>query len=412
MVNKAKGFTSRILHAEYLKKDSHNSLQMPIYNNASFEFETAEQMELTFQGRTADHSYSRISNPTVENFEQRIKVITGALNVTALSSGMAAISNTFFTIASAGSNIVTSKHLFGNTYVFLHSTIAAFGVEIRVCDLSNLSEVEKATDENTCAIFFETITNPQLEIVDIRKLADLAHSRFIPLVADSTLTPMNIFRASDFGVDIEVVSSTKCISGGATSIGGLIIDYGKFDWSHSAKLKAFAKKFGPFAFNAKLRKEVFRNLGACMSPQTAYLQSLGLETLKLRFDKASANCLALAKQLKDLDQIVSVNYPGLPDSEFYSLAVSQFGEFPGALLTFELHSKGQAFQFINKLKIIKRSTNLYDNKTLIIHPATTIFCEFDPLTRESIGVGDALIRLSVGIEDVEDLITDIQSALN
>jgi O-acetylhomoserine (thiol)-lyase len=411
MVHKLKGFNTSVIHAAYLKKDSHNALQMPIYSNAAFEFETAEQMELAFQGRVPDHSYSRISNPSIENFEQRIKAITGSLNVTALSSGMAAISNVFFTIASSGSNIVTSKHLFGNTYVFFQSTISVFGVEIRLCDLTNENEVEEAIDGNTCAIFFETITNPQLEIADIRKLATLAKAKHVPLIADSTLTPMNIFKAVDFGVDIEVVSSTKCISGGATSIGGLIIDYGKFDWNYSAKLKPYARKFGPFAFNAKLRKEVFRNLGACMSPFTAYLQSLGLETLKLRFDKAASNCLTLARHLQNLSQIGKVNYPGLVDSKFHEIGFNQFGKYPGALMTFELESRDHAFQFINRLKIIKRSTNVYDNKTLIIHPASTIFSEFVPALKESIGVKEEMLRLSVGIEDIDDIIEDIQLAL-
>jgi O-acetylhomoserine (thiol)-lyase len=411
MVKAPKGFNTKVIHAAYLKKDAHNSLQMPIYSNASFEFESAEQMEQAFQGRVPDHSYSRISNPTVENLEQRIKAITGAQNVTALSSGMAAISNVFFTIASAGSNIVSSKNLFGNTFVFFQSTISAFGVEIRFCDLNNEEEIERAVDENTCAIFFETITNPQLEIIDITRLSLLAKAKHVPLIADSTLTPPNIFKAVEFGVDIEVVSSTKCISGGATSVGGLIIDYGKFDWKYSAKLSVSAKKFGPFAFNAKLRKEIFRNLGACMSPYTAYLQSLGLETLGLRYTKASANCLAIAEHLKGLKQVKKVNYPGLAGSEFHEIAVQQFGNFPCALLTFELESKELAFSFLNKLKIIKRSTNVYDNKTLIIHPASTIFVDFDPVVKASIGVGEALLRLSVGIEETEDIIEDIDSAL-
>jgi O-acetylhomoserine (thiol)-lyase len=411
MVKKVKGFNTRLIHSAYLKKDSHSALQMPIYSNASFEFETAEQMELAFQGRVPDHSYSRISNPSTENFEQRIKAITDALNVTALSSGMAAISNVFFTIASSGSNIVTSRHLFGNTYVFLKSTIAVFGVKIRFCDLNNENELEQAIDQNTCAVFFETITNPQLEIADIRRLSQIAKSKHVPLVADSTLTPMNIFRASELGVDIEVVSSTKCISGGATSIGGLIIDYGKFDWSYSSKLKAYAKKFGPFAFNAILRKEVFRNLGACMSPFTAYLQGLGLESLQLRFDRAASNCLSLAKELQKLPQVRKVNYPGLADSEFHEIAMKQFGAFPGALLTFELESRDHVFRFINRLKLIKRSTNLYDNKTLIIHPASTIFSEFEPVVKESIGVKEEMLRLSLGIEDLKDILEDIHSAL-
>jgi O-acetylhomoserine (thiol)-lyase len=385
---------------------------MPIYSNASFEFETAEQMERAFLGRSPDHAYSRISNPTVENFEQRIRSITGALSVTALSSGMAAISNAILTLASVGSNLVTSKHLFGNTYVFFQNNLSVYGVEIRYCDLTDIKEVREAIDGNTMALFFETITNPQLEVADIRKLSEVARTVNVPLIADTTITPANIFRASDFGIDIEVVSSTKIISGGANSIGGLIIDYGRFDWSFSKMLKSWAARFGPMAFNAKLRKEVFRNLGSCMSPFTAYLQSLGLETVRLRFDRAAENCLELANFLKDSPDIQKVNYPGLKDSAFYDISKIQFGAYPGALLTFSLSSKENAFKFINNLRIIKRSSNLYDNKTLIIHPASTIFSDVDPAVRSSIGVDDTLIRLSVGIEDIGDLKEDISSSLS
>jgi O-acetylhomoserine (thiol)-lyase len=322
------GFTTRIIHSGYVKKDAHNALQMPIYSNASFEFGTAEQMEQAFLGKSPEHTYSRISNPTVENFERRVRMITGSLNTTALSSGMAAISNVFFTIASSGSNIVTSKHLFGNTYVFFKNNLSTFGVEVRFCDLTNEEEVSKYTDSNTCALFFETITNPQLEVADIRKLSRIAESRHIPLIADSTITPMNIFRALDYGVDIEVISSTKIISGGANSIGGLIIDYGRFDWSHSKAMNAWAKRFGPFAFNAKLRKEVFRNLGACMSPYTAYLQSLGMETLKLRFDKASANCHSLAQHMKRSSKKQKVTIPVFPVQLFIQSAAGNLENIP------------------------------------------------------------------------------------
>src|ERR1035437_6124036 len=261
-----KGFSTKVIHAEYSKKDAHNALQMPIYSNAAFEFESAELMEEAFLGRTPSHAYSRISNPTVENFEQRIRSITGALSVTALSSGMAAISNVFFTIAKAGDNIITSKHLFGNTYSFFTSTLKAFGVESRFCDLTNPEEIINAIDGNTIAVFFETITNPQLEIADINTLSKIAKEHGVVVIADSTLTPPNIFNAQAFGVDIEAISSTKIISGGATSLGGLILDYGQFDWSGFSKLSELAKRFGPFAFNAKLRKEIHRNLGACLSP--------------------------------------------------------------------------------------------------------------------------------------------------
>lgn len=406
-----KGFSTKIIHSAYLKEDVHHALHMPIYSNAAFEFENAEQMENAFLGRQPDHMYSRISNPTVENFEQKIKAITGALSVTALSSGMAAISNVFFTFAEAGDNIITSKHLFGNSFSFFNSTLRAFGVEPRFCDLTDINDIERNIDNKTKALFFETITNPQLEVVDIHQLSLIARNHQLLLIADSTITPFNIFKAKDLGVNIEVISSTKIISGGATSIGGLIVDYGTFDWKSIPKLESLAHKFGPFAFNAKLRKEVFRNLGACLSPFNAYLQSIGLETLDLRYAKAASNCIRMAEFLKQHNRVVSVNFPGLKDSPFYDISKNQFGGLPGAVLSFNLTSKEECYEFLNKLTIIRRATNLFDNKTLIMHPASTIFCEYSKAARDDMGVPDTLIRLSLGIEDIDDLIGDINNAL-
>ena len=409
---KPNGFTTRIIHTPYAREDAHHALHQPIYSNAAFDFESAEQMELTFQGRLPVHAYSRISNPTVENFELRIKQITGALNVTALSSGMAAVSNAIFMLASSGSNIIASKHLFGNTYVFFESTIKDFGIETRFCDLTNNEEVKANIDENTVAIFVETITNPQLEVVDLKSLSDTAHALNVPFIADSTLTPPNVFSAKDFGIDIEIISSTKCISGGGTSVGGLIVDYGTFNWSKSKKLASYAKRFGPYAFNYKLRREIFRNLGACLSPFAAFLQSLGLETLQLRFEKAANNCRELAEFLISLPEIKQVNYPGIKGTEFYEISEKQFGKFPGAMLTFDFSTREECFNFMNKLELIRRATNVYDNKTLILHPASTIYCDFDQEKKESLHVSDTMLRLSLGIEDIEDLKNDLIQAIS
>jgi O-acetylhomoserine (thiol)-lyase len=406
------GFTTRIIHNPYAKEDINRALIQPIYSNATFDFESAEQMELAFQGRFPAHSYSRISNPTVENLELRVKEITGSLNVTALSSGMAAISNTILLLASAGSNIIISRYLFGNTYLLITSTMKEYGIESRFCDLNNTAEVIKAIDSKTIAVFVETITNPQLEVVDLLKLSAAAHDNNVPLLADSTLTPPNVFRAKELGVDIEIISSTKCFSGGATSTGGLIVDYGSFDWGKSTKLAPLAKRFGPMAFNYKLRREIFRNFGSCMSPFAAYFQSLGLETLQLRFEKAVSNCVEIARLLTGLPEVRKVNYPGIKGSAYYEVSRRQFGDFPGALLTFDLESREACFAFMNRLNIIKRATNLYDNKTLIIHPASTIYCDFDAAELMSLSVNDTTLRLSAGIEDTEDLKNDILEAIN
>jgi len=404
-------FDAQFMHTPYAKNDPYGALNMPIYQNAAFEFESAELMEAAFLGRTSDHTYSRISNPTVQNFENRIQNITGALSVTALNSGMAAISNTIISIAQSGSNIVTSKHLFGNTYSFFASTMAAFGVETRFCDLTNLDELESNIDANTCAVFLEIITNPQMEVVDLKKIAEISTKMCVPLVADTTIVPFCAFKAKDWGINIEIVSSTKYISGGATSLGGLIIDYGNFNWISSPKLHVIAKDLGLSAFTVKLKKEIHRNLGSYMSPQTAYQQSLGLETLSLRYEKATSTCMSLVQKLENVSEIVAVNYNGLESNEFHELSLKQFGQKPGAMFTFNLVSREACFNFLNRLKIIKRATNLFDNKTLAIHPASTIFGNFTPSTRDEMHVSDNTIRISVGLEDVEILYNDFLQAL-
>ena len=212
-----KGFNKKAIHTKYIKDDPYGALSMPVYHSAAFEFESAEAMALAFTGQTSDFVYARISNPTVQQFENKVKNLTGAFSVTALNSGMSAISNALMTLAYSGSNIITSRHLFGNTYSFLDVTLAAFGVETRFCDLTKPEEIEKNIDENTCAVFLEIITNPQMEVVDLEEIAKLCKKNAIPLIADTTIIPFSNFNAGEFGVDIELVSSTKYISGGATS---------------------------------------------------------------------------------------------------------------------------------------------------------------------------------------------------
>ena len=403
--------TGKILNTPYGKSDTYGALSMPVYQTAAFEFETAEEMEAAFKGKSADHTYSRITNPTVQYFESRIQSVTNALSVTAVNSGMAAITNTIFTLAQTGSNIVTSKFLFGNTYSFFATTLAAFGVEIRFCDFKNLDEVESKTDNNTCAVFLEIITNPQMEVADLNAISKFCIQKGVPLIADTTIIPFSNFKACNFGVNIEIVSSTKYISGGATSLGGLIIDYGNFDWQSSPKLHMMVKEFGPASFTAKLRKEILRNLGAYMTPQVAYLQTLGLETLTLRYEKATNTCFELVKRLENLQLVESVNYTGLPTNEFYELSCSQFGDRPGAMFTFDLASRDACFSFLNKLKLVRRATNLFDNKTLAIHPESTIYGTFTSEIRNDMNISDKTIRISVGLEDVEDLFVDFEQAM-
>lgn len=406
-----KGFNKKAIHTKFIKNDPYGALSMPVYHTAAFEFESAEAMELAFTGKSPDFVYARISNPTVQHYEESIKNITGALSVTALNSGMAAISNTLITLASAGSNIVTSRHLFGNTYSFFTATLAAFGVETRFCDLTDIHAIEKNIDENTCAVFLEIITNPQMEVADLEKISTITKKHHVPLIADTTIIPFCSFNAGESGVDIEIVSSTKYLSGGATSIGGLILDYGKFDWNQTKKLRILAKEHGKGAFTFKLKREIHRNLGAYMTPQVAYMQSLGLETLALRYTKSSETAGKLAELLSKQSFVTAVNYPGLKNNKYYELSKKQFGIYPGAMLTFDLASSEECFRLMNHLKLIKRATNLFDNKSLAIHPYSTIYGNFTSEAKKLMHVSDKTIRLSVGLEDIDDLLQDIVDAM-
>ncbi|MDR1415781.1 MAG: PLP-dependent transferase [Odoribacteraceae bacterium] len=402
---------TEILHVPYPVADPHGALNMPVYHSVAYEFDTAEQMELAFTGKSPEHVYSRITNPTVQYFEQRVKAASGAAEVISFNSGMAAIANALVAVGRAGGNIVTSPHLFGNTFSLIAYTLAEFGVEPRFCDLTNPAEVERLVDENTCAVFLEVITNPQMEVVDLKALSEICHRAGTPLVADTTVIPFTAFRAAEFGVDVEVVSSTKYISGGATSLGGLLLDHDTFDWRQSAKLRPLVGQFPVSAFSAKVRREIHRNLGACMTPYVAQMQINGLETLELRYQRATRTCRDLAGRVAGLEGVVSVNYPGLPGHPCHDVSLAQFGEFPGAMFTFDLASREACFRLINRLQVIRRATNLFDNKTLAIHPASTIFGTFTEDTRRQMDVHQETIRLSVGLEAADDLFADLARAI-
>jgi O-acetylhomoserine (thiol)-lyase len=408
---KKPGFTTHSLNVPYSKTDPHKSLQMPLYEAVAFEFESAEQIEANFRGEYAAHVYSRSSSPTVEYFELKLKALTQSNGVLAVSSGMAAISNTILAVAKAGENIISGNQLFGHTYALFNQTLVEFGLETRFSKLKQPAEIEKLIDEKTRAIYFETVTNPQLEIADIEMLAEIARKHNLLLIADSTLTPPNVFDAAKFGVNIEVISATKYISGGATSFGGAIIDHGNFDWKLNPNFSKYTEKFGANAFIAKLRKNIYRNTGGSMTPQTAKFMIQGLDILELRVEKCYQNCMALGQFLKSHPKVKTVDYPGLKDDSGFKLAEKYFNGIPGTIMSFDLESKAACFQFMNRLKIIRRATNLNDNKSLIIHPYSTIYAEFSEAERADAGIRDTMMRLSVGIENGEDLIADLAQAL-
>lgn len=386
---------TKAIHTPFMGNDPYNALSMPVYHTAAYEFENAADMADAFCGRVLMPDYSRVMNPTVMYFENKVKSLTNAHDVIAFSSGMAAISNTLLYIASSGKNIVSSRHVFGNTFALIDKSLSRFGVTARLCDLTDAEAVRREVDDNTCCIYLETVTNPQMEVADLEQLAAIAHEHSIPLIADTTMIPFTQADVHQWGVDIEIVSSTKYISGGATSIGGLVIDYGTCkDFSH------------------RMRSEMLLNFGAYMTPHVAYMQTIGLETLDARYRVQSANALELSRKLRNLKAITYVNYVGLEDNPYHELAKKQFGPTAGAMVCIELADKEACYRFINRLKLIRRATNLFDNKTLAIHPASTIFGPFTDEERRAMDVLDTTIRLSVGLEDVDDLYEDIRQALS
>lgn len=396
------GLTSKLIHSRPNKTDVHGSLRMPVYDSASFELESAEDLEEAFRGRKPSHLYSRSSNPTVEYLEKQIKDLTGAISVLALSSGMAAISNAVLALCGSGDNIIASPYLFGNTYSLFTNTLKPWGLDVKLADFSEPESISDLIDDKTRLIFLETVTNPQLQVADLKEISRLADEKGILLVVDSTVTPFAFGNMKNLGAHIEVLSSTKYISGGATSVGGLIVDYGKYNWSNHPRYREDSKKFGPFAFIRKLRRNIYRDLGAAMSPHNAYLQSLGLETFQMRAEKSSSNAVEIARFLKTNDSVINVSYPR---------DTSQFNNLGGGLLTFELESKEKCFKFINAMEMVRKATNLNDNKTLIIHPSSTIFCEYSDEEKKDMAVGEGLIRLAVGIEETVDIISDLKRGL-
>ena len=382
------------INTPYTRKDVYGALAVPIYNNVAFEFDDAQEMADAFCNRIKAPDYARVENPTVTNLEQRVKALTGAEHVTAFNSGMAAISNVLLSVVEQGKNIVTSHHLFGNTLALITTTLTRFGVEPRLIDLTNLEAVESAIDKQTACVFLEVLTNPQMEVADLKAISTIAHKKGVPVIADSTAIPFTETNLKELGVDVEVLSSTKYLSGGGTSLGGLIVDYGTQP-----------------DINKRVKYELLFNLGAYMTPQAAYMQTLGLETLDVRYQRQAGNALWLAQQLSEISCIKKVNYIGLERNPYHELAQQQFGKTSGAMLTIDLESKDACFRFLNRLKLVHRATNLFDSRTLAIHPASTIFGNFKDEQLQQMDVRQTTIRLSIGLEDKEDILNDIKQAL-
>ncbi|HWQ79809.1 MAG TPA: PLP-dependent transferase [Anaerovoracaceae bacterium] len=406
------GLNTLLLHGSSYPVDPVGSTLPPIYQASAFSHESAEKLEKVFAGKAPGFAYTRISNPTTSAFEKRIAQIEGGVDAVSCASGMAAISMALLNILQSGDEIISGSGLFGGTLDLLKD-LESFGIITRFAEDMTAAEAEKNITSKTKVIFTELIGNPRLDVVNIRALADVAERHGIPLIIDSTTATPALIRPLDHGAHIVVHSSSKYINGSGDAISGVIVDGGKFKWDFE-KFTALAKykAMGKFAYTVRLRQDVWRNFGACLAPQNAYLNCIGLETLGIRMERLCQNALVLAEFLSKSPAIESVNYPGLNANPYKSLIDSQMEKgMGGAILTVRTGSKEKAFRLIDSLKYASIATNIGDVRTLVIHPASTIYVHSTEEQKKNAGVYDDLIRISAGLEDIADLKEDFAQAI-
>ena len=403
------GFNTDLLHAGVIKEEKGATLP-PVYQNTAFEQENASNLESIFENKRPGYCYTRVGNPTITAFENRITKLEGGIASIACASGMAAITNAILNILRSGDEIISSASLYGGS-IDLFRDLEAFGIHTKYVRNNDFEAIENAFTEKTRLVFAETIGNPCLDVTDVKRLSEIAHKHQVPLVMDNTTATPYLIKTIEHGADIVVNSSSKYINGSSNSISGILTDAGKFKWDFEKYPGLLEyKKFGPMCYIAKTRNGLFRNTGACLSPMTAYQNVIGLETLGLRMDRECSNAYELAQWIHSEYPEYKVNYPGLLNSPWHEIAKKQLRNGFGAILTIRLGTKEKAFQFIDSLKLALRLSNIGDTKTLVIHPASTISLHSNDVEKENAGVFDDLIRISVGIEDIEDIIGDFKQA--
>ena len=404
------GFNTGLLHGTN-EKYPQGATQVPIYQSSAFRHDSAEDLEKIFDNKKMGFSYTRINNPTVESFEKRVTMLEDGIGSVACASGMAALTNAFLNILQAGDEIVAACGLYGGT-VELFDDLEPFGISVKYVKENKPEAFEAEITEKTRLVFAETIGNPKLDVTDIQAVAEVAHKYDVPLIVDNTVATPYLIQPLKLGADIVVHSSSKYINGSSDAISGILVCGKGLKWDpYRYSGLAPYRKFGPFAYIAKLRNGLFRNTGACLAPQNAFLNNLGLETLGLRMQRQCDNALELAKFLQSLGGDIQVNYPGLEENPYHELAKKQFKNGFGAIVTVRTGSKEKAFSIINSLKIPLIISNIGDTKTLVIHPESTIAAHISDEEKLQSGVFEDLIRISVGIEDIEDLKEDFRQAI-
>ena len=417
-------FETLQLHAGQVVDATTKSRAVPIYQTTSFVFEDTQEGADLFALQKAGNIYTRITNPTTSAFEERIAALEGGVGALATASGMAALTYTILGLAHAGDHVVAASTIYGGTFNLLKETLPRYGITTTFVDIDNLEEVEVAIKDNTKLVLIETLGNPVINIPDIEKIAEITHKHQIPLVSDNTFATPYLINVFSHGVDISVHSATKFIGGHGTTIGGVVIDSGKFDWAASGKFPQFVNEdpsyhnlsytrdVGAAAFIVAARVQLLRDMGAALSPFNSFLLLQGLETLSLRVERHVQNAEKIVDFLVNHPKVEKVNYPKLADSPYHALAEKYLPKGVGSIFTF--HVKGgeaEARKVIDSLEIFSNLANVADAKSLVVHPATTTHAQLSDSDLEAAGVTKNQIRLSIGLENVDDLIEDLRLAL-
>ncbi len=404
------GFTTTILHSDRQKDIEHGSPHKPVHTSVTFGYKDSRDLAAVFQGKQSGYRYGRQGNPTVSALEDKITKMEGGASSICFATGMAAIGALFQALLREGDQVVSSSFLFGNTSS-LWQTVDGQGVDVAYVDATDVANVFAAITPSTRMVFVETIANPRTQIADLKRIGDLCRERGILFVVDNTMTSPYLFQPKSVGAGLVVNSLTKSIAGHGNVLGGAVTDTGLFDWSAFPNIAANFRKQPPAQQGmAQLRAKALRDFGATLSPDAAHQIAVGAETIALRMERECANAMALATMLEADPRVAVVHYPGLPSHPQHALASELFRAY-GALFSFELKAEIDCFDYLNRLKLAINATHLGDTRTLVIPVAHTIFFEMGAERRAAMGIADSLIRVSVGIEDTQDLLNDFSAAL-
>lgn len=414
MANAQWKFDTQVIHGAQCPQEWKSATIAPIYQTASHRFDTAEELSEVFAGKKPGFIYQRLRNPTNETLEKRLAMLERGLEAVVTSSGMAAINDAVLAICRAGDEIVSGNSLFMSTFLLFNNVLRKFGIDVKLVESADLAAWKAAVSPKTKLLFVETIGNPKMDVPDIRALADLAHTQRAPLMVDNTLASPYLFRPFEHGADIVIHSTTKYLNGHGAAVGGVVIDSGNFDWPEDKypDFKLFKERKGRMAFIDKVWREIHINFGTCQSPFHSYLTLIGLDTLALRMERHMANAMKLAQFLQHHPSVKWVHYPGLPNSPHHAVAARQFqGRGFGGLLAFGLENEKACFEFIRRVRLAYHLANLGDCKTLVIHPWSSQYISFTEDSRRANGITPDLVRVSAGIEAIEDIQEDFDQAL-